>query len=52
VGLKGGLLVKYLKSLFKREKNTTPRFLKETKPNPKLWNELAKELNRTKAPEA
>ncbi len=32
-----------VKGLFKREKRSTPRFLKDTKPNQKLWNEMLRE---------
>lgn len=28
---------------FKREKSATPKFLQETKPNPKLWNDILKD---------
>lgn len=32
-----------IKSLFKRGKAPTPRFLKDTKPNQQLWNELLRD---------
>lgn len=32
-----------VKSLFKREKKPIPRFLKDTKPNQKIWNEMLRE---------
>jgi len=30
-------------SFFKREKSATPKFLQETEPNPKLWNDILRE---------
>jgi hypothetical protein len=39
----GGTSLEAIKSLFKRDKSAIPKFLEETNPDPKLWNEILKE---------
>jgi len=39
-------LPKLLNSILKRDKHKTPRFLRDNKPDPKLWNEMLKEVKR------
>lgn len=43
-GQKGAYVREKAKSLLKREKTKTPRFLKDKKINQKLWNEMLREI--------
>jgi len=36
-------IVEAIKSFFRRDKSVTPRFLKDTTPDQKLWNEILRD---------